>query len=101
VFVGGYAGELITNRTVVLAFAPDRVAARPPSVAYTIDASQSVAIETTIRQTLRGTSVKAEYSQAYGQHVRATVAGALIWKETGRFYRTVSAKLACVRRPAV
>jgi hypothetical protein len=33
VFVGGYAGELITNRTVVLAFAPDRVAARPPSVA--------------------------------------------------------------------
>jgi hypothetical protein len=45
---------------------------------YTIDANRSAAVETAIRQNGHGEYVKGEYSQARGQHWRATAAGALI-----------------------
>jgi hypothetical protein len=45
---------------------------------YTIDANRSAVVETAIRQNGHGEYVKGEYSQARGQHWRATAAGALI-----------------------
>ena len=45
---------------------------------YTIDSSRSAAIETAIRQSGHGVYAKLEYSQARGNHWRATVTAALI-----------------------
>jgi hypothetical protein len=80
VFVGGYAGDVVTNRRTALVFAPDRGLAESfvGRASYAIDSNRSVAFETAVRQTLAGAYWKAEYSQAYGEHWRATVAGVLI-----------------------
>jgi hypothetical protein len=80
VLVGGYAGEVVTSRRAVLTFAPDRGMARSVvgRVSYTIDPNRSVAFETAIRQSLSGAYLKAEYSQARGQHWRTTMIGALV-----------------------
>lgn len=73
-FVGGYAGEYVTASRNPLFFAPDRGIARTflGRVGYTIDTNRSVAIETAVRQSGDGAYLKAEYSQAFGQHWRAT-----------------------------
>jgi hypothetical protein len=80
VFVGGYAGEVVVRRRGTLTFAPDRGLTRAAvgRASYTIDTNRSVAFETAIRQNLDGLYVKAEYSQARGQHWRATVATAVM-----------------------
>jgi hypothetical protein len=80
VFVGGYAGEVVTARRAPLTFAPDRGLTRSivARAAYTFDANRGMAVETAIRQNGHGAYVKGEYSQARGQHWRATAAGALI-----------------------
>jgi hypothetical protein len=44
-----------------------------------------LAFETVVRQTLSGAYFEAEYSQAYGQHWRATMSGALIRGEPDDF----------------
>jgi hypothetical protein len=80
VLVGGYAGEAVTDRRAPFSFAPDRgltksVIAR---ASYTIDSSRGLAFETAVRQNLAGAYGKVEYSQAYGQHWRATLAGVVI-----------------------
>jgi hypothetical protein len=79
-FVGGYAGERVTTRRAAATFAPDRGLA--PSVvaraAYTIDPNRSVAFEGAARVNGRGVYSKVEYSQARGQHWRATVGAVLI-----------------------
>jgi hypothetical protein len=74
VFVGGYAGEAVTVRRVVLSFAPDRGLTRAfvARASYTIDPNRQVALESAIRQNGRGFYAKAEYSQARGQHWRGT-----------------------------
>jgi hypothetical protein len=77
VIVGGYAGEAITVRRSTLDFAPDRgmtksIVAR---ASYSIDTARSVAFETAVRQNGDGVYARAEYSQARGQHWRATVSG--------------------------
>jgi hypothetical protein len=72
-FVGGYAGEIVTRSTGdPLQFAPDRGFARSllGHAGWTIDASRSLALEASVR--LHGSVAKAEYSQAFGQHWRAT-----------------------------
>ena len=54
---------------------------RAPVVAhagYTIDVNRSVAFEAVVRQNGRGVYAKAEYTQAFGQHWRATTGFALI-----------------------
>ena len=53
---------------------------------YTIDPKRSVTLEGALRQNGDGGYVKAEYSQAYGQHWRATVAGTLIRGEPTDFF---------------
>ena len=82
VIVGGYAGEavIVKRSTATSTFAPDRGLTRSivARASYTIDAARSVALETAVRQTGDGVYVKAEYSQARGQHWRATVTGIAI-----------------------
>jgi len=77
VFVGGYAGEAVTNlrSTTPVTFAPDRGMTRSfvGRAAYTIDVNRSFALEAAVRTSGDGEYVKAEYSRAYGQHWRATV----------------------------
>jgi hypothetical protein len=87
VFVGGYAGEVVTANRATLAFAPDRGLTKSVigRASYTIDPNRSLAFETAIRQTLSGAYFKAEYSQAYGQHWRATASVALIRGEPDDF----------------
>jgi hypothetical protein len=72
-FVGGYAGEIVTRSTGnPLEFAPDRGFARSflGHAGWTIDANRSLALEASIRA--HGSVAKVEYSQAFGQHWRAT-----------------------------
>lgn len=78
--VAGYAGEIVTLRRAGLTFAPDRGLTRSlvARASYTIDANRSAALETAVRQNGRGAYVKGEYSQARGQHWRATLTGAAI-----------------------
>jgi hypothetical protein len=80
VFVGGYAGELVTVSRGQVAFAPDRGLARAlvGRASYTIDTNRRVAFESAVRQNGRGVYVNAEYSHARGQHWRATVNAAVI-----------------------
>ncbi|MBY0375580.1 MAG: hypothetical protein K2Q23_16410, partial [Bryobacteraceae bacterium] len=80
VFVGGYAGEVVTERRNVLDFAPDRGLARTflGRAAYTIDANRSIAWEGALRQNGRGAYGKFEYSQAIGAHWRATAGVVLL-----------------------
>lgn len=86
-FVGGYAGEAVTARRAALTFAPDRGLTRSfvARASYTIDANRSAAFETAIRQNGRGAYLKGEYSQARGQHWRATATGAAILGHTDDF----------------
>jgi hypothetical protein len=72
-FVGGYAGEIVTRSSGnPLEFAPDRGFARSflGHAGWTIDANRSLALEASVRA--HGSVAKAEYSQAFGQHWRAT-----------------------------
>ena len=75
VIVAGYAGEAITARRSALSFAPDRGMTRSivARASYTIDPVRSLAFETAVRQNGAGVYGKVEYSQASGQHWRATV----------------------------
>jgi hypothetical protein len=87
VFVGGYAGEAVTKRVAALTFAPDRglthsIVARG---SYMIDPNRNVAFETAVRENGAGVYAKGEYSQARGQHWRATIAGVLLAGEEDDF----------------
>ena len=75
--VAGYAGEATTARRSTLSFAPDRGMTRSivARASYTIDPARSLAFETAVRQNGDGVYGKIEYSQASGQHWRATVTG--------------------------
>ena len=86
-FVGGYAGEVVTERRAQLTFAPDRGLTKSVvgRASYTIDANRSTAFETAIRQNGDGAYVKGEYSQARGQHWRGTVTGVLIRGDAADF----------------
>lgn len=99
-FVGGYAGEFLTRQGGALSFAPDRGLTKSflGRASYTIDPNRSVAFEGAVRQTGHGVWLKAEYSQAVGQHWRATVGGNLIRGEAddflGQFRRNSHLSLA-------
>ncbi len=98
-FVGGYAGEIVTRSSGnPLEFAPDRGFARSflGHAGWTIDANRSLALEASVR--FHGSVAKVEYSQAFGQHWRATAG--LTWirgAETdflGQYHRNSYASLA-------
>jgi hypothetical protein len=98
-FVGGYAGEIVTRSTGnPLEFAPDRGFARSflGHAGWTIDANRSLALEASVRA--HGSVAKAEYSQAFGQHWRATAGATWIrGAETdfiGQYHRNSYVSLA-------
>lgn len=87
-FVGGYAGEVITDRgSRSIGFAPDRGLTRTVlgRAGYTIDANRSIAFEAAVRQNGDGTWLKFEYSHAIGQHWRLTGNLTVIRGEPGDF----------------
>ena len=101
-FIGGYAGEAITAYRPGLQFAPDRGLTRAflGHAGYTIDTNRSVAFETAVRQNGRGLWAKLEYSQAFGQHWRATASYTLIRGDASDFlgeYRRNSHALVALR----
>jgi hypothetical protein len=102
-FVGGYAGEMVTREgTQAADFVPDRGLSKTflGRAGYTIDANRSIAFEAAARQNGNGTWAKFEYSQAIGQHWRATLNLTLIRGDVGDFlgqYRRNSHALLVVR----
>jgi hypothetical protein len=79
-FVGGYAGEAVTERRVQIDFAPDRGLAKTflGRASYNIDTNRSVAVEGAVRQNGNGFYGKVEYTQAAGTHWRVTLAANLL-----------------------
>jgi hypothetical protein len=80
VFIGGYAGEVVTTRRAAVTFAPDRGLTKSlvARASYTIDVRRSVAFESAARQNGTGVYAKAEYSETRGQHWRATATAVVI-----------------------
>jgi hypothetical protein len=87
-FVGGYAGEVVTRRRSAATFAPDRGTSRAilGRVSRTIDVNRSVAFEAAVRQNGRGAYGKAEYSQARGQHWRFTATAVALGGASDDFF---------------
>jgi hypothetical protein len=85
--VAGYAGELTTEHRSVPGFSPVRGLARSvvAHAGYTVDVNRSVAFESVVRQNGQGVYAKAEYSQAFGQHWRATAGFALVRGDAADF----------------
>ncbi len=85
--VGGYAGEVVTERRSELAFAPERGLTRAflGRAGYTISATRDVSVESAIRQNLDGVWVKGQYSEALDAHWRFTVAGVVIFGDETDF----------------
>ena len=98
--VAGYAGDAITARTPTLQFSPELGFARAILAAaqYTIDANRSLAVDAAVRQNGQGSWLRAEYSQAFGQHWRATAGYSWIRGEEsdflGQYHRNSFALLA-------
>ncbi len=87
-FVGGYAGQVVSNRgTQIGDFSPDRGLTKTllGRAGYTIDTNRSIAFEAAVRQNGDGTWAKFEYSNAFGQHWRATAKVTLLRGEQGDF----------------
>jgi hypothetical protein len=86
-FLGGYVGEVTTRKRAALFFAPDRGLSRSivARASYTIDANRRVELESAVRQNGDGVYAKAEYSQARGQHWRATVSAVVLAGERDDF----------------
>ncbi len=89
-FVGGYAGDFVTRqasriiasspRAIAVPFGADRGLAEAflGRAAVSIGTTRNLAFQAAVRQNGHGTWVKAEYSQTFGQHLRANVEGNLI-----------------------
>src|SRR5262249_43812512 len=86
-FIGGYAGQVITEHGAAISFSPVRGSARAfvARAGYTLDTNRSLALETVIRQNGRGIYLKPEYTQTIGQHWRVTAGFALIRGKNGDF----------------
>ncbi len=85
--VVGYAGQVTTEHRNALGFSPVRGFTRAvvAHAGYTIDVNRSLAFETVVRQNGQGVYAKAEYSQAFGQHWRATAGFALLRGDAADF----------------
>jgi hypothetical protein len=102
VFVGGYAGEVVTARRAGVTFSPERGMTKSfvARVLRTVDPRRTVTIEGAAHQSGGGLYTKAEYSEARGQHWRVTVSAVLIGGRPGDFlgdYRRNSHLSAAVR----
>ena len=100
--VGGYAGEVVTEKRSMFTFAPDRGLTRAflGRAGYTLGPTRDLAFEAAVRQNLDGVWVKAQYSEALDAHVRWTIAGTIIGGDERDFigqYRRNSHLLATLR----
>ena len=100
--VGGYAGEVVTERRSTFDFAPDRGLTRAflARGGYTIGPTRDVAVEIAVRQNLDGVWVKGEFSEAVATNWRWTVEAVAIGGEPTDFigqYRRNSHLLATLR----
>jgi hypothetical protein len=100
--VGGYAGEAVTTRRAPGTFAPDRGMTKSfiGRASYTIDPNRSMAFEAAVRENVDGVYAKVEYSQAHGNHWRATATATVLQGERGDFlgqYRRNSHAVLTVR----
>ena len=99
-FIGGYAGEHVTEKGTKPRFAPDRGLAKAMvgRASYTIDTNRSLVFEGVLRQNGDGFSARGEYSQAMGPHMRLTGGVRLIRGEPddflGQYRRNSSASIA-------
>jgi hypothetical protein len=99
-FDGGYAGEVVRSSRASFPFAPDRGTARSiiGRAAYTVDPRREIAIEGAVRQSGHGFYVKGDYSQAFGQHWRMTLAAVGLAGEEddflGQFHRNSHGSIA-------
>ena len=86
-FAAGYAGQVITQHGTAVSFSPVRGITRAvvAHAGYTIDTNRALDFETVVRQNGRGMYFKPEYTQAIGQHWRATAGFALIRGSDGDF----------------
>lgn len=84
-FVGGYAGLDRTHVGNPLSFQPEEGFAKSfvGRAAWTIDANRSLTVETAVRG--GGSFTRVEFSEAYGQHWRATAGYAWIRGEMADF----------------
>jgi hypothetical protein len=98
--VAGYAGSVITARTPTLQFSPELGFARAilAHAQYSIDSNHSVAMDAAVRQNGRGSWLRAEYSQTFGQHWRGTAGYSWIRGDDtdflGQYHRNSFALLA-------
>lgn len=86
-FVGGYAGEVVTRAGRPIAFDPERSLAKSiiARAAYTVDPRRSIAIEAVGRQSGKGYYLKGEYSQSVGEFWRVTFTQAVLAGKDGDF----------------
>jgi hypothetical protein len=79
-FVGGYAGQAVTESRGAIDFDPQRGLTRAflGRIGYNIDSRRSIAFEGAERQNGEGTWLRAEYSHLLGSHWRATAEASLI-----------------------
>ena len=87
VFVGGYAGEVVTRERSLLSFSPERGLSRSlvAKATYTFDANRTIDFESAVRQNGDGVYAKAEYSQARGQHWRTTLSAVVLAGDSSDF----------------
>ena len=83
----GYAGEIVIDPYPNLSFAMERGMAQSiiGKASYTVDPSRTVSVEAAVRQNGAGAFARAEYSQAFGQHVRVILAGVALGGRDGDF----------------
>ena len=103
VIVAGYAGEAITARSSTLSFAPDRGMTRSivARASYTIDPVRTLAFETAVHQNAAGVYGKVEYSQARGEHWRATLTATGIGGDRDDFWGSTTGTLTPPSRFAI
>jgi hypothetical protein len=79
-FVGGYAGQAVTEARGAIDFDPQRGLTRAflGRIGYNIDSRRSIAFEGAERQNGAGTWLRAEYSHLLGSHWRATAEAVVI-----------------------
>jgi hypothetical protein len=101
-FVGGYAGQVVTENRSRIDFSPDRGLTRAflGHAGFTIDARRTIGLDAAIRQNGAGLWMRFEYSQLLGQHWRATTGFTLIRGEPDDFlgqYRRNSHAILALR----
>jgi hypothetical protein len=86
--IGGYAGETVTREGSTASFSPQRGVSRSilGRVSRNVGVTRTIAIEGALHQNGRGAYGKTQYSQAYGQHWRATATAVVLGGRSDDFF---------------